>query len=164
MTAVDVNVDRSLFDGTDGTSQPLVTAVPPPTSPPVTPCPPQPGVYVKFHLGPPVYDSSIFGTPASVPSVNGALHLIWTGPGGGPRPRTDEADLPAAPPRTSGTTREAEARDEAREAEDMIRAAVERLPAQQRRLVMKARTLPGTRQVAMHRLPPLAPARVLARA
>ncbi len=70
MTAVDVNWDKTQFIGTDGTSPPSVQATP------------GTGVYVTFHLGPPVPGHGIVGTPASVPFINGALHLVWSAGGG----------------------------------------------------------------------------------
>ncbi len=67
--AVEVNWDKTQFVGTDGTSGPTVSVMLPPS--------PDAGVYVSFHLGPAVLNSSLFGTPASVPFLNGALHLVW---------------------------------------------------------------------------------------
>ena len=61
MTGVEVNGSKTSFEGTDGTSGPLVAVVPAPA--------PDAGVYVTFHLGP----------AASRPFIDGALHLSWTG-------------------------------------------------------------------------------------
>lgn len=61
MTAVDVSWTKTSFEGTDGTSGPIVAVLPPPA--------PDAGVYVTFHLGP----------AAGSPFIDGALHLSWTG-------------------------------------------------------------------------------------
>jgi hypothetical protein len=84
MTSVDVSWSKTSFEGTDGTSGPIVAVLPPPSA--------DAGVYVTFHLGP----------AASSPFVDGALHLSWTGTAavarrpviaGGPAPAgPDEAD------------------------------------------------------------------------
>ena len=71
MTAVDVNWDKTHFEGTDGTSGPFVSATPP------TPKD-LGGVSVAFHLGPPVHSSYIFDPGASVPFLYGTLHLVWS--------------------------------------------------------------------------------------
>ena len=34
---------------------------------------------MTFHLGPAVHTSSILDPGASVPFINGTLHLVWTG-------------------------------------------------------------------------------------
>ena len=93
MNDVDVNWDLTQFEGSQGTSdKPEIRIVPPLFTQPSTPnvgvaerLPPRltdtPGVYVTFHLGYPTVlppsDSS-----ASIPFIDGALHLIWKGPGG----------------------------------------------------------------------------------
>ena len=93
MTDVEVNWDLTQFEGTQGTSdKPDIRIVPPLFFHPFTtnvrvvergrpgifdP----PGVYVTFHLGyPTVLPAS--DSSASIPFVDGALHLIWKGSGG----------------------------------------------------------------------------------
>jgi hypothetical protein len=63
-TGATVTVDwsKTQFDGTEGTSGPIVRAIPPPSE--------DAGVYVSFHLGP----------VASNPLINGTLHLQWETP------------------------------------------------------------------------------------
>jgi len=70
MTAVDVDWSKTSFEGTDGTSGPVVAVLAPPAQ--------DAGVYVTFHLGP----------SATSPFVAGALHLVWTGTPVAPRPPT----------------------------------------------------------------------------
>jgi hypothetical protein len=152
MTSVAVDVAKTRFEGTDGTSPPLVAVLPPPS--------PSAGVYVTFHLGPPVYSSSILGTGASVPFVDGALHLVWTGPSVAGR-RPPKRAAAGGPSRTAGLPRGPGASSDADGAEDAIRAAIEHLPARQRQRVRNARILPGTPAAAVHRLPPTGAARII---
>jgi hypothetical protein len=65
MTNVQVDWSKTSFDGTNGTSGPVVWAVPPtvPRNPAAE------GVFVSFHLGP------VNGAPF----IDGVLHLIWSG-------------------------------------------------------------------------------------
>jgi len=143
MTSVDVDLGKTQFYGTDGTSVPVVSVVLPD---PTAPEPPQPAVFVTFHLGPPQYNSQVFGTGASVPFVNGALHLVWRGP---PRPGA----RPSADVRAGG---------EERGAESAIAAATRALPPEQRARVGNARKLPETRPARVSRLGPMAPVRIIA--
>jgi hypothetical protein len=62
MTSVQVNWSKTQFKGTDGTSGPTVSALPPSGTDPG-------GVFVSFHLGP----------SSSAPLMDGALHLAWSG-------------------------------------------------------------------------------------
>src|ERR1700675_4983949 len=109
MTSVEVNWDKTKFDGTNGTSGPMVRAVPP--SPISTEMARRSttahgstagsgnltssggvyeplvggdaGVYVTFHLGAPTTIPAggiTWGPPASIPFLDGVLHLAWTGP------------------------------------------------------------------------------------
>jgi hypothetical protein len=93
MTDVDVNWDLTQFEGSQGTSdKPEIRVVPPSfvhlgTSPVgvVKRVPPifteAPGVYVTFHLGyPTVLPAS--DSSASIPFIDGALHLVWKGSAG----------------------------------------------------------------------------------
>ena len=79
MTSVDVNWDASNFEMTGGASGPVVSSLAPSAATAATPA----GVYVTFHLGPPIpRTSNIVGDPgATTPFVDGALHLVWQGPG-----------------------------------------------------------------------------------
>ena len=145
MTSVAVDVAKTQFDGTPGTSPPLVSLP----------------LFVgfgasSFHLGPPVYNSTLFGTPASVPFVDGALHLVWTGPSvAGPRAGAAASNRP---PRTAGTPPELGPESETGGADDALRDAIAHLPARQRQRVRNARVLPGTSPAAVQRLPPTAQA------
>lgn len=183
MTSVEVNWDKTKFDGTDGTSGPMVRAVPP--SPigiteiarrsattlgstagggiltssggiydPVVGG--DAGVYVTFHLGAPTTipaGGTSWGPAASIPFLDGVLHLAWTGPA----PNTGHA--PAGSPRHPGgletTTAVATGAvglaGEDNEAEHKLEAAVKQLPPQQQSLLQKARSIP-TAPVAVHRL------------
>jgi hypothetical protein len=134
---VNVNWDKTEFVGTDGTSPPMVSVLAPPS--------PSAGVYVSFHLGPPVLNSYAFDPGASVPFINGALHLVWTGPVGAlPRVATPLAE--------QGEARLAGIPSEAGDAEEKLRAAINQLPPDKRAQVMKARVIPPNRAVAVHRL------------
>jgi len=125
MTAVDVNWSKTSFEGTAGTSGPVVAALPPPA--------PDAGVYVTFHLGP----------AASSPFIDGALHLSWTGtPPVAPRPAIAR---PPEPP---------EASEELEEEDLLPREALERLtPAQRQALATARATARGPRR-ATQRLTP----------
>ncbi len=92
MTDVEVNWDLTQFEGSQGTSdKPEVRIVPPlfvhfstttlgamDRSLKIE----SPGVYVTFHLGYPTVISAS-GSSASIPFVDGALHLIWKSSGSG---------------------------------------------------------------------------------
>jgi hypothetical protein len=145
MQSVDVDWVGTQFEGTDGTSGPLVTKVPPPS----TPSRPS-GVYVAFHLGP----------ASNTPFIDGSLKLVWTpgsgpiNPGSGPINKVqglanNVGKLPAhieahvfAPPE-----------DETDEVEHRIDAAQAPLPAAQRAAVRGARNVAAVSPV-LHRLPP----------
>ena len=146
MTSVEVNWDKTQFHGTDGTSGPIVAKVPPPALPrPALP----PGVYVTFHLGPPVHSSSIFGTPASIPFINGALHLTWTG--GSVAVESPPAPLPA----------QAVTDDEVDEVEHKIEAAINKLPGPQREQIEQARHIEGAQAAVVRQLRPTGPVQQL---
>jgi hypothetical protein len=141
MTDVDVNWDKTKFVGTDGTAGPTVAVLPPPS--------PEAGVYITFHLGPPVHSTYVFDPSASVPFIYGALHLIWRA-----------ARPPVAQDRTRVSVAVPE-EEEADEAEHKIEAALDQLPPPQRRHVEKSRVIVGSRAAAVHQLPPVVPVRRL---
>jgi hypothetical protein len=171
MTSVEPNWDKTKFEGTDGTSGPVVRAVPPYRVMPPTPLsaadvtrrntttprstartsdltsspqfPGYAGVYVTFHLGhattlPP--DGITWGPPASIPFLDGVLHLKWTGPA-----------LDSGPTTARATGRAVPSAAEDNEAEHKLDAAVARLPQQQRTRIQKARGISNT-PVAVHPL------------
>ena len=74
MTSVAVNWDKTIdsFDRSSNATGPAIASIAPPSQ--------DAGVYVTFHLGPPVpRGSNIVGDPgATIPFVDGAVHLIWT--------------------------------------------------------------------------------------
>jgi hypothetical protein len=130
--SVDVNWDKTNFQLTDGTSGPFIEKVPPLIIEGVQVVQVRvPGVYVTFHLGPPVHDSSAFGRPATIPFIDGALHLIWTGP---------VASLPLPSPPSAAAV---EADEEADEIEHAIGSAIDQLPSSLRQQAKKARAIPG---------------------
>lgn len=144
-TSVQVDQARTTFEGTDGTSPPLVSVMLPGSA--------APGVYVTFHLGPPVPNTGIFSPGASVPFVDGELHLTWSGPSiAAPRHRASPRPVEA---------REAAGDEEAGDMEDKIRAAIASLPAKQRQKIHAAQDLPGTTRATVRRLGPTPPARVI---
>jgi len=130
MIAVDVNWNKTQFVGTDGTSSPVVRAIPPPSR--------FAGVYVTFHLGP---AQSKEGTAASVPFIEGALHLVWTGVSG-----TEPA--PPAQPSVTRTSTKGES-----SAEEAVGSAIQKLSVPQQNQVRQARFVSAA-QVPVH---PLAP-------
>ncbi|HET8925826.1 MAG TPA: hypothetical protein VFN26_22775 [Candidatus Acidoferrum sp.] len=155
MTSVEVNWSKTQFSGTDGTSPPIVAVLPPPAI-----AAPRAkrysGVYVTFHLGP----------AASSPFIDGALHLVWTGPPVAsllpPVPSVaghniSHPGLSDRPPAVM-VHGQGGAANEADEVEHSLQAAINRLPAEQRLEVQKARAIAGVRP-AVHRLPPGGPAR-----
>jgi hypothetical protein len=150
MTSVDVNWAKNDFVGTDGTSGPTVRITLPPSN--------DKGVYVSFHLGPPVHNGFVFEPGASVPFISGSLHLIWSGAqplhpltagvtreipeaaGASPQP------VPIPPPHGFPGVEEDEA-------EDMLKAAIEKLPLAQQQQIQRSRLLSGTKPVVVHPLP-----------
>jgi hypothetical protein len=147
MSSVEVlwGVKKSQFEGTDGTSGPTVTYLPPPQF--------GSGVYVTFTL-PPASQS---------PLIDGALHLKWTGsPGAIARS--------ASPLETGGRSAthtlalggllasSANAKSEdIDEAEHRILAAIAQLPTAKRQQIQKAREVTSAR-VSLHLLPAGRPA------
>ena len=154
MTSVEVNSTKTQFDGTERTSGPFVSYVTPRDAKRDLPA----GVYVNFHLGPPVLNTAIVGTPASEPFINGALHLIWKGPGVGTATQTTSRGRPSnSDPAAKASSKEvAEVADEA---EHKLRAAIDQLPAGKRKQVEQARIIPGTKAVVVRRLPSTGPAK-----
>jgi hypothetical protein len=198
MTSVDVNLDKTQFEGSDGTSiQPIVAVVPGVATAgrissgritgkltaPITLFAPA-GVYVTFHLGdivalPP--GGSTWGPPASVPFIEGALHLRWSGPvnstgrtatrnpvlGGiqttipaGKAQKTVPATaapktIPAIVVRNVGPSGESDD-----EVEHMLTASLSKLPAQQQNLIKNSRVVPST-PVGLHRLAVVGPIKIV---
>ena len=180
MTSVDVNWDKTKFEGTPGTSTVPTVQV-------VRPLPPidvtglttrtnvvartpgnagafaatgvlermaDPGVFVTFHLGSPTTippDGTTLGPPASIPFIDGALHLAWTGPAGGsshsgsvrPGKAAGNVALEAA-------ERGVLLKDD--DAESRLATAVEHLPAEKRMAVQKSRAIATTAMPALHKL------------
>jgi hypothetical protein len=148
MSEVDVNWDKTKFVGSDGTSGPTVAALAPVGH--VIPKPsPEAGVYVTFHLGPPVASTHVFDPSASVPFIYGALHLVW------------RSTQPVAIERT-GVSALPSGQGEADEVEHKIEAAIDKLQPSQRQQVEKARVIVGARLAVVHQLPPTGPVRKLA--
>ena len=172
MTSVDVNWGKSHFVGTDGTSGPTVAAQSPSAAAASHNSPPA-GVYVTFHLGPAVHTSFILDPGASVPFINGALHLVWTGTPlthlpvgtigtigtiGTTRIGTLQESKPTTPGKTGvviqGPVATAPLQQvEVDEVEQAIGAAIKQLPPQQQKQVVNARTLAGTKTAVVHPLP-----------
>jgi hypothetical protein len=121
-TDVNVNWSKTQFEGTDGTSGPTIGKILPSATAGDTA-----GVYVTFHLGP----------ASSAPFRDGALHLIWTGPA-------------TAQPNPVETSRDASI-EETDEIENAVGAAVDQLPAEQRREIEKA--LPVIERPIVHTTP-----------
>ena len=144
MASVDVDRGKTQFTGTDGASGPVVTALPPPA--------PNAGVFVTFHLGPPVNGSSVIEVPASRPFINGALHLIWS----------KGSSTPGAT--AAVTARPAAANlEEAGDTEDAVQAAIAKLAASDRAKVTGSRAIANTRRAALHPLPPPGPVKPVAK-
>jgi hypothetical protein len=127
------------------------------------------GVYVTFHLGPSILPpQGISGTPASTPYIDGALHLVWSGPSSAVGPisagnlkapaaiasKTVTTTAKAAPAMTAKTAPPVVAKiplpvigsttapEDANEIEQKIAAAIEHLSPAQKTTVLKARVLP----------------------
>jgi hypothetical protein len=154
MTSVDVNWNKSHFEGPDGTSGPMIAAVPP-APPPLTEK--TAGVYVTFHLGP----------AASSPFIDGVLHLVWTGQPPSTMGSAAAAGTLARRAQTPGfsdtlvATVGSQSGVEIDEIEHRIRAAVNQLPPAQRLEVQKARASIAGGRPGLHRLPPGGPVRIL---
>jgi hypothetical protein len=152
MTSVDVDSVKTQFEGTDGTKQPVYRVLSPEELPADRTS--DAGVYATFHLG----------SPAISPFIDGALHLIWTGQkapltsvGGSTdrarQPQGDHAGLLIAATAMDRRT-SAEGHDEV---ENLIAAAIKRLPPEQQAEVKRAKAAAGMRPVSVHRLPPSGP-------
>jgi hypothetical protein len=151
MAAVQVDWSKTSFDGTDGTSGPVVRAVPP-TQPRNQAAE---GVFVSFHLGP----------VNGFPFVDGTLHLIWTGqqlakntvPGRvavtGGAGHAVPAGRAAVLPGHAIVVRPAEG-DEADDIERKLAAAVRALPQADRDRVTAARISAQPAKRVTHRLAP----------
>lgn len=132
MGSVDVDWNRTQFEGTDGTSGPNVAVLPPPSA--------DAGVYVTYHLGPSL----------TSPFIDGALHLVWTPAAvasAGVATRVT-GKLTAHPITLAEDTKAGEVD----EVETRIRAAEIRIAPAQRQSVQLARAVDATGP-AVHRLP-----------
>ena len=156
-TGANVDWTKTNFMFTPGASGPSVVMVPPsPTNVGQAPAK-APGVYVTFHLGPPVHNTSVFGAPASIPFINGALHLIWALPrvvGGGQT--TTTGGLPLAP----ANAQQAVAADEEDEPEGRLRAAINQLTPSQQLQVQKASAIAATPPAGVHPLASPGPVKI----
>jgi hypothetical protein len=180
MTSVEVNLDKTQFEGTAGTSPPTVQVVAPGSSS-TTELPSniiartvpsvansgdlassagihvaETAVYVTFHLGNivPIPGAGVtWGPSASVPFIDGALHLKWMGPPGSSG-RSGAGGLAHLVARAAGNTTGDD------ESKDILAAAVSRLPARQQKLMKRARTVGGA-SLVLHRLGPIGPVKVL---
>ena len=140
MTSVAQDLNKTQFSGTPGTSGPTIFAIPPPAA--------IAGVYVTFHLGPPVHDTSLFGAPASIPFINGALHLVWTGP------RILPGGISVGGITQSAATSAQDPTPEEDEPEEKLSAAISQLTPAQQRQVKAASVIPVTKPAVVQ---PLAP-------
>jgi hypothetical protein len=136
MKSVAVNWDSTQFEGTDGTSGPVVAVIPAPS--------PEAGVYVTFHLGP----------ASNAPFIDGSLKLVWT-------PRI----IPGSPIVTGPVANEPLARptppaESADETEQKIGAAETALPGRAWS-VQLARAI-VVAQPGVHRLPKGGPVQTIA--
>ena len=153
MTSVKVDTSKTIFSGSPGTSGPTVVPIAPPAS--------TAGVYATFHLGPAVHNTSVIGTPASVPFINGALHLIWTGPRvvvGTKQTITVQGRVSATP-----TNAPDAAEDEEDEPEDKLHAAVGQLTPAQQLQVKNAIVIVGTQAAVVQPLTSAGPIKVATR-
>ena len=142
MTGVQVNWSKTQFEGTDGTSGPVVSVIQPPS--------PDAGVYVTFHLGP----------ATSEPFIDGALHLEWAGTPVATT-RTAVAGERLAPTIRTMPAVIATRPEEDDEVEKMIEASLSRLPLATQQQIRKARATVATLRPVMHRLPPGPPAQII---
>lgn len=158
MTSVDVNWDKTEFEGSDGTStKPDVRVVAPnklstevlDTSARIRPTLGDPiGVYVTFHLGLPATIPVVDST-ASIPYIDGALHLIWTGVPANPI-LIREGGVARSDLQRARTTLPA-AKEHEDDAEQKLGEAVNRLPEQQRVRVQGSRAIPS-KPVPVHKM------------
>ena len=161
MQAVNVDWGKTNFVGTDGTSGPTVTAIAPPSL--------AAGVYVSFHLGPAVLNSDVFGTPASVPFLDGVLHLSWSGQLVThplvESQQTAVSRLPTTgvvmshPVTVAGANNEPEVGVDG--SEQLLSTAINAVPDAQREQVKQARVLPGVKPAIVHPLPPTGPVKMM---
>ncbi len=173
MTSVDVNWDATNFELTEGASGPVVSSLAPADATPANPA----GVYVTFHLGPPVpRTSNIVGDPgATTPFIDGALHLIWKGPVvSPPRPVGGPVTVLRPPVATKGgvaagnrlalqaVAAPAAPPDDDDEVEGAIATAVGKLTPAQQLQVKNARVMPITKPLATHQMQPVRSVKKLA--
>ena len=163
MASVAVNWDKTFFSGTDGTSGPSVAMIRP--APPPGNGGNNAGVYVTFHLGPPVQEGLDGG---SVPFLYGVLHLVWSGQtslplGTGPQSHPLIArTIPRGPAAGRVPGRVGIPQVETDEAEKALAASASKLKAAQREQVRKLGALPKMPAIHMHRLQPTGAVREIA--
>ena len=146
MTSATVNWDKTQFLASDDTStRPDVKIVPPIFVHPIVvsrggtrraPLLEPPGIYVTFHLSyPTVIPAS--NSSASIPFVNGALHLIWTPGDAGTPTDPSRTRTAVAPVRAHERVDEDEDHDEG---SDNLEVALNHLQEADRTKVLQART------------------------
>jgi hypothetical protein len=107
-------------------------------------------VYVTFHLGPPVHSTYIFDPGASVPFIEGSLHLVWSFYKGRPLLSAQ----PSGRPQVAGKSiRTSAAGKDVDGVEQMFATALSHLPSQQVTSLRTSRSLGGKKVVATHALP-----------
>jgi hypothetical protein len=171
MASVEVNWDKTEFEGTPGTStKPIVGLVPPVAAERrlassagagdltssggiFTPN----GVYVTFHLGSPTAippGGITLGPPASIPYIDGVLHLKWTAATSGLGHHTAAGGLsrPGGSGITTAVATETAKAGETEEVESRLEAAVNHLPPQKRISVQKSRAIASPPMPAVHRM------------
>lgn len=170
MIGFEIGQEHTQFSGSDGTQPPTVTYVRPPF--------PDAGVYVTFHLGPPVHGSYVFDPGASVPFIDGSLELVWKaggvimppivgvspastgGKGSGVVGRPPISGVPTS----SSTAALNKIENEEDDVESLIRSAISKLTPAQRQQVAQARNVAPTHPMAVHRLGAIRPAQELKKA
>jgi hypothetical protein len=154
MASVEVDWNKTRFSGTDGTSGPVVVQKLPPA--------PDAGVYVSFHLGPPVNSSSIIEVPASLPFLNGGLHLVWSKASSVPGLSVGEVSARSRSAAGSTvTSKPAADTDEAGDVEDATKKAIQQVAFAQRSKLEASRSIANTRRPTLHALPPTGPVRTV---
>jgi hypothetical protein len=151
MTDVEVNWDLTQFEGSQGTSdKPEIRVVPPlfvhfntttVGAMERSLSKDQQGVYVTFHLGYPTVITAS-GSSASIPFVDGALHLIWKGPG---------SVAGGRPPLGGRATTSIREEEETSDAEDLLARAVDHLATRDGEIVRKA-AVAGAAAPVVHRM------------
>jgi hypothetical protein len=170
MASVEVNWDKTQFEGTPGTStEPIVRLLPPIaaehrlasnagagdlTSSGGIFVPN--GVYVTFHLGsPPAIPRGriTLEPPASILYIDGVLHLKWTAATSG-RGHTAAGGLlrPGGSGIATAVATETAKAGESNEPENRLEVAVKHLPPRERISVQKSRAIASPPMPAVHRM------------